>query len=164
METNPPPCFSLLLCGYYSVTHWNVGRYGIIFRLPDSFCSDSWANISHAAVVLPMSPLPWKPCIRGSEKAGCPLLIRRQGGKSLFLSAPVSSSCILFFSIHSTLLRTVRLKTLERQLCPSCHVLNQFPTQRLWVKLQRARNSFTVSRPYTQASTKLKLCCWNSDL
>ena len=95
-----PLSLSLCLCEY-SVTHGNVGRYGIIFRLPDSFCySDSGANISHAVVVLPMSPLPWKRCIRGSGKAGCPSLIGRQGGRSLLLPPPlvfpVSSSCVLF--------------------------------------------------------------------
>ena len=101
---------SLCLCDY-SVTHGNVGRYGIIFRLPDSFCySDSGANISHAVVVLPMSPLPWKRCIRGRGKAGSPPLIGRQGGKSpLPPPPPPCLSCIF-------ILRLV-LETSSNRMC-----------------------------------------------
>lgn len=90
METKPtaPLCHSPK-CGQ---------RWGI--RLPDSFCTISWANISHVVVVLPMSLLPWKHCIRRSGKAGCPLLIRRQGGRSLFLALSFCSIFLLHLVLY----------------------------------------------------------------
>lgn len=86
-----------------SVTYWNVGR-----DMGSGFQTHSAAShepILATVVVLPMSPLPWKHCIKRSGKAGCPLLIRRQGGRSLFFSSLVFLPYLpLFFSLSSTLL------------------------------------------------------------
>lgn len=100
--------------------------------------SDSGANISHAVVVLPMSPLPWKRCIRGSGKAGCPLLIGRQGGRSLFLSPCLP--CILL--LHLVLFSPPNARMCQNTgapTVPSCHVLNHLTTQHLQIKLHRQK-------------------------
>lgn len=99
--------------------------------------SNSGANISHAVVVLPMSPLPWKRCIRGSGKAGCPLLIGRQGGRSLCFSPRLSCIFVLLLVLFST------LNTFSNCVCqntgspavPSCHMLNQLSTQHFHIEL-----------------------------
>lgn len=91
---------------------------------------DSGANISHAAVVLPMSPLPWKRCIRGSGKAGCPLLIGRQGGRSVFLSPRLPCIFLLDLVLFPPL-NTCSIHTCQNPGAPaepSWHVLNTLTT------------------------------------
>lgn len=116
----PPPPVSLSFCvGILSLTGmWaDMGSYSD-FHIHSA--SNSGANISHVVVVLPMSPLPWKRCIRGSGKAGCPLLIGRKGGRSFFLSSCLPRVFLLHrvFSLHLTLVPTLCVKTLELQLSP----------------------------------------------
>lgn len=119
--------------------------------------SDSGANISHAVVVLPMSPLPWKRCIRGSGKAGCPLLIERQGGRSLCFSPRLPCIfllrfCLLFSSLHSALALTVCVKTQDLQLChrATCWIDSALSNRALH------SNAAYILRHHTQASAELK--------
>lgn len=78
-------------------------------------------------IVLPMSPLSWKRCIRGSGKSECPLLIGRQGGRSLFLSPrlPFISVLFCFLFLFPPLLSNICVQAAAVQLHPLWHMLNR---------------------------------------
>lgn len=108
-----------------------------------------------------MSLLPWKRCIRGSGKAGCPLLIGRQGGRSLCFSP--CPPC-LFFSL---LVLFSPLNTCSNCMCQNtgspavllCHMLNQLSAQHFQIELcsQTQHIYYSQLAPHPVFETKLKL-------
>lgn len=108
-----------------------------------------------------MSPLPWKHCIRRSGKAGCPLLIKRQSGRSLFFSPGLPPS---IFFLHPVLFPRLNTSNHTCQntggfaLHTTCWIS---PAQHLQTKLHR-----TTGKPHIQPSSHSLLeqrysCKWD---
>lgn len=118
---------SLFLCGYYSVTHWNVGRYGIIFRLPDSFCQRLRSQYQPRGRCFTHEPVALETLHKREWESGMPLADWETRWQiSLFLSP--CRPCI--FLLHLVLYPL--LNTSSNRMCQntgaltvlSCHVLN----------------------------------------